>query len=161
MKKIVFLSLILFSMAAFGQKVEKKQIDLKAEEQTIRSISMQWLQMVNKHDAVGEAALFADDGIEYARNQEPVVGPTAIQKFVAQEYEKNPKAVMNWNTERFEIAASGDLAVEYGKWTETIQGQSGTKEDHGKYVTVYRKINGTWKVAADIGNSTKPEETSK
>jgi uncharacterized protein (TIGR02246 family) len=161
MKRVAFLSMILFSLAAFGQKVEKKQADLKAEEQTIRSISMKWLQMANQHDAAGIAALFADDGIEYPRNQEPAVGPAAIQKLNVKDFEENPKAVITWSTERVEIAASGDLAVEYGKFSTTNMGLSGMNEDQGKFVTVYRKVNGTWKVAADIGISTKPVETSK
>jgi hypothetical protein len=32
------------------------------------------------------------------------------------------------------------------------------EEDTGKYVTAWRKITGAWKVAADIGVSTVPEE---
>ena len=68
---------------------------------------------------------------------------------------------MNWITDRVEIAASGDLAVEYGSYTDTGLGLNGTETDKGKYITVYRKVNGAWRVAADIGNSTKPKDTSK
>ena len=161
MKKIVFLSLIFFSLAAFGQKVEKKQVDLKAEEQAIRSISMKWLELIKNHDDAGIAALFANDGIEYNENQEPAVGPVAIQKSFTQTQQQNPKEVVNWTTDRVEIAASSDLAIEYGSWAYTGLGLNGTGTDHGKYITVYRKVNGTWKVVADIGSSTKPKEPSK
>jgi uncharacterized protein (TIGR02246 family) len=161
MKRVVFLSLIFFSLAAFGQKVEKKQVDLKAEEQAIRSISMKWLELVKNHDAAGIATLFANDGIEYNENEEPSIGPVAIQKSFTQTQQQNPKEVVNWTTDRVEIAASGDLAIEYGSWTDTGQGLNGTGTDHGKYITVYRKVNGIWKVVADIENSTKPKEPSK
>jgi len=161
MKKIIFLGLIFFALTAFVQQAEKKQVNLKTEEQAIRSISMKWMELQKSHDAAGMAALFADDGVEYNMNQEPFVGPAAIQKRSIQNQKENPKEVVNWTTDRVEIAASGDLAVEYGSYTDTGLGLSGTETDQGKYVTVYRKVNGTWKVAADIGNSTKPKDASK
>jgi uncharacterized protein (TIGR02246 family) len=161
MKRVVFLSLIFFSLSIFGQKVEKKQVDLKAEEQAIRAISMKWLELVKSNNAAGVAALFADDGAEYNENQEPSVGPAAILRSITQDLKENPKEVVNWTTDRVDIATSIDLAVEYGSYTFTGLGLNGTGTDHGKYVTVYRKMNGIWKVVADITNSTQPKESSK
>jgi uncharacterized protein (TIGR02246 family) len=161
MKRIIFLGLIFFALTAFVQQAEKKQVNLKTEEQAIRSISMKWLELQKSHNAAGEAALFADDGVEYNMNQEPSVGPAAIQRRITQDQKENPKEVVNWTTDRVEIASSGDLAIEYGSYTDTGSGLSGTETDQGKYVTVYRKVNGTWKVAADIGSSTKLKDTSK
>jgi len=40
MKKFIFLGLTFFALTAFVQQTDKKQVDFKAEEQTIRSISM-------------------------------------------------------------------------------------------------------------------------
>jgi ketosteroid isomerase-like protein len=125
MKRIIFLGLIFFALTASAQQAIKKQVDLKTEEQAIRSISMKWLELVNNHDAAGIAALFANDGIEYNENQEPAVGPVAIQKSFIQTQLQNPKEVVNWTTDRVEIAASGDLAIEYGSWTDTGLGLNG------------------------------------
>ena len=161
MKRIIFLGLIFFALTAFVQQAEKKQVNLKTEEQAIRSISMKWLELQKSHNAAGEAALFADDGVSYDMNQEPSVGPAAIQRRIIQDQKENPKEVVNWTTDRVEIATSGDMAVEYGSYTDTGSGLSGNETDQGKYVTVYRKVNGTWKVAADIGSSTKMKDTSK
>jgi uncharacterized protein (TIGR02246 family) len=168
MKKIIAMSIIglfyfssTFAVTAFDQQADKKKADLKTEEKAIRSISMKWLELQKSHDAAGVAALFADDGVEYSMNQEPFVGPAAIQKWIIQDRKQNPNEVSNWTTDRVEIAASGDLAVEYGSYTDTGSGLSGTETDQGKYVTVYRKVNGIWKVASDIGTSTKPKDASK
>ena len=161
MKKIIFLGLIFFALTAFVQQAEKKQVNLKTEEQAIRSISMKWLELQKSHNAAGEAALFADDGAEYNENQEPSVGPAAILRSITQDLKENPKEVVNWTTDRVDIATSIDLAVEYGSYNFTGLGLNGTGTDHGKYVTVYRKMNGIWKVVADITNSTQPKESSK
>ena len=158
MKKIILLGLVFLSLTTFAQQ---KPADTKSDEQAIRTLSMKWLELTKKHDIAACAALFADDGIEYSSNKEPSVGPAAIAKEFTRSHEKNPKEVVNWSTERVEVAASGDLAVEYGKYDVKALGKNGTKSDQGKYVTVYRKVNGTWKVAADIGASTKPEPESK
>jgi hypothetical protein len=46
--------------------------------------------------------------------------------------------------------------VEYGTYAVTGLGASGSDEDHGKYTTVFHKVNGTWKVFSDMSMSTKP-----
>lgn len=76
-------------------------------------------------------------------------------------YEKNPKQDVTWSTDRVDVSTSGDLAVEYGKYDVKGLGAKGTESDQGRYVTVYKKVNGDWKVAADIGTSTKPVVASK
>jgi uncharacterized protein (TIGR02246 family) len=161
MKKFIFLGLMLFSLTAYPQQTEKKQADLKSDEQAIRSLSLKWLELTKKHDAAACAALFANDGIEYNMNKEPSVGPAEVQKEFIEMLQKNPKEEVNWSTNSVELAASGDLAVEYGNYDVKGLGPNGTESDRGKYVTVYRKVNGTWKVAADIGTSTKPVVSTK
>lgn len=158
MKKIILsLGIILLGLSAFAQP----KPDLKSEEQAVRALSKNWLELTRKHDAAGCAALFADDGVSYGMNQDPFVGPAAIKKHFADQDMKSPKADVNWSTERVEVAASGNMAVEYGKYDVKNMGPAGTDSDQGKYVTVYRKVNGTWKVAADIGTSTKPVPAAK
>jgi uncharacterized protein (TIGR02246 family) len=159
MKKIIFLGLMFLSLTTFAQQTGKT--DLKNDEQAIRSISKNWLELTKKHDAAACAALFAEDGVSYGTNEEPSVGPAAIQKHITLEQGQNPKESVDWSTERVDISASGDMAVEYGKYSATGLGPNGTDSDMGKYVTVYRKVNGIWKVSADIGTSTKPVVASK
>jgi uncharacterized protein (TIGR02246 family) len=157
MSRLISIIVLIMLTACVHHQAGKQKVDINAEEQAIRSISMNWLQLQKNHDAAGCAAQFADDGISYSVNVEPSIGPAAIQEAFNKSYEKNPGMIINWNTDRVEIAASGDLAVEYGSYSMTDQGQ----EDHGKYITVYRKVNSKWKVAADIGTSTKPKEVSE
>lgn len=158
MKNLLLTSiLVCCSVIAMSQP----KTDTKADEQAIRSLSKKWLELTRKNDVAACAALFADDGVSYGMNQEPFVGPDAIKKHYSDTYEKNPKQDVSWNTDRVDVSASGDIAVEYGKYDVKGLGADGKESDKGRYITVYRKLNGNWKVAADIGTSTKPMVVSK
>lgn len=131
-------------------------IDLAAEEQAVRAISMRWLELQNAGDMAGIAALFTADGALLREGKEPVVGHAAITADLTADKAENPSSVSNWATDRVEVAASGDLAVEYGTWSATGMGADGAGQDQGTYVTIYRKVDGVWLVAADASFSTKP-----
>jgi len=128
---------------------EVPAVDIAAEEEAIRAVSMRWLELARQRDAAGIAALFADDGRLIWTGQDPVVGPAAIQEFIASEFAANPMETVDWSTDRVEVAASGDLAVEYGTYSAQNRGQDGTEEDRGSYMAAYRKMNGSWMVVAD------------
>ena len=152
--------IVFFVLTACAPQAEKQQVDFESEDQAIRSISIKWLELSKSRDAAGIAALFTEDAVLIRQDQQPV-GQTAIQEFLTEYMELNPEAVSNWSTDRVDIATSGDLAIEYGSWTTTSLGPNGTEEDYGKFVTIYRKVDGTWKISGDIGQSTKPEAASE
>jgi uncharacterized protein (TIGR02246 family) len=121
---------------------------------------MRWLELARAKDAAGIAALFAEDGRLLRENAPPVMGPAAIQASEQQDITESPNAVPNWTTERVEVAASGDLAVEHGTYSITGLGADGSGSDEGAYVTVFRKVNGTWMIVTDASVSTRPAEAT-
>ena len=146
-----------FALACAPAQAPPPPVDLAADEQAVRAISKQWLELDRAKDMASIAALFAEDGVLIRQQEEPIVGHAAIEAHMTKQQTENPTRVPDWSTERVEVAASGDLAVEYGTWSETGLGPNGTEEDHGRYVTVFRKVNGAWKIAADASLSTEPE----
>jgi uncharacterized protein (TIGR02246 family) len=159
--KFFALMLVISGFASYYANAQQSKTDQKADEQAIRALSMKWLDLWKKRDVAGMAALFVNDGVVYRENQEPSVGLTAIQAQFAKDFKENPKMVSNWTTDRVVIAVSGDLAIEYGSWNDNGRGSEGTDNDHGKFITVYRKVNGTWKVFSDCGISTKAVTPAK
>jgi uncharacterized protein (TIGR02246 family) len=154
MKKIILLGLLFLGLTTYAQ--DKK--DLKADEQAIRDISKKWLEFEKKNDMAGIASLFADDGTLYRVGYETATGMDAIKKQLTKMQQENPKEEADFSTERVDVASSGDMAVEYGRYSAKNMGPDGKDSDQGKYVTIYRKINGVWKVAADLSSSTKPKK---
>jgi uncharacterized protein (TIGR02246 family) len=158
MKKfMLFLGLFILGFAAYAQQGSKA--DLKAEEAAIRGVSKNWLDLDRNKNVDGILELFADDGVLYRPDQEPVKGTEAIRKYFIEQYEKNPKEVANWSTDRVDVASSGDLAVEYGNYNSENTGSAGNETAKGTYVTVYKKDNGKWKVVADVVTSSKTDNT--
>ena len=59
------------------------------------------------------------------------------------------------------VAAAGDLAFQTGEYRTTGIGPKGDGEDKGNFVTVWKKVNGEWKVAHDISANSMPEAPMK
>jgi ketosteroid isomerase-like protein len=53
-----------------------------------------------------------------------------------------------------EVVDAGDHAIEYEKYSSTYQG----KPDQGMVITVYKKINGKWKIVRDSWWSNPPSQ---
>ena len=135
--------------------------DLAAAAAAIRAADARWLKAAQAHDAAGEAAMYASDGVAYRAHVEPMVGPAAYQAHVEKEYADNPKLAVNWTTNSLVVAASGDLAVQTGSVHVTGLGPKGAGEDRSRFVTVWKLVNGEWKVAHDIGSTTMPDTAKK
>jgi len=124
-------------------------VDLAAEAEAVRARSAEWLGFTQQKNAAGIAGLFASDGRVVWAGQDPVVGPAAIQAFLAGDFERSPERVSSWSPDRVEVAPSGDLAVEYGSYT-SAPGPDAEPDEEGNYSTVYRKVEGAWMIVSDF-----------
>jgi uncharacterized protein (TIGR02246 family) len=131
--------------------------DLASEEKAIRDMDASWLKAAQGRDAAGEAAVFASDGVAYRQHLDPLVGPAAFQAYATKIATDNPKLNVMWSTEAIRIAEAGDLAIQTGEYHLTGLGPNSDGEDKGRFVTVWKKENGEWKVAHDISSTTMPE----
>ena len=137
------------------------KVDLVAEEQAIRNADAGWLKATQAKDAAGEGAVFASDGVAYREHVDPLVGPAAFQAYTTKFQTDNPKVNSVWSTDAIRVADSGDVAIQTGEYHLTGMGPKGDGEDKGRFVTVWKKVNGEWKVAHDIGSTTMPEAVSE
>lgn len=151
MRTFLFLCLLSIGLTACAPQAQEPAVDVAAEAAAVQAVSMRWLELAKVDDYAGIAALFTSSGATFSLNEEPVVGPAAIQ--AAMEADSAQSGEPNWATDSVLVAASGDVAVEYGSWF----GMGAEGDARGKYITVYRKMAGEWKVASDMVTSTVPE----
>lgn len=132
-------------------------VDLAAEEQAIRDASATWLQAAQARDGATIDAFLATEAttIYDGRIRK---GLDAIRDAREQEWTDQPDATISWTTNEVEVAASGDLAYERGHWITDPDGAGEAPEEHGEYLTVWKKTDGQWKVRYDAGTTLKAEE---
>lgn len=132
--------------------------DLAREEEAIRALAAKWQRALLDRDAAGQAVMFAPDGVEYHDGQDPLVGPAAVLAWEQKAAASHPKAKITTTTDQILIAASGDLAVQAGEGRITALGAQGedTSVRRQRFVTVWKKVGGEWKVAHDIAVNITP-----
>jgi ketosteroid isomerase-like protein len=101
----------------------------------------------NKGDAPGLAALYTRDGQILPPNSDVVKGVRAL-KALFKGFWKAGETVIKLDT--VEVEGSGDMAYEVGKYALLKEGKV---DDRGKYIVIWRKVGGRWKLHRDIFNS--------
>lgn len=102
--------------------------------------------------AEGWAAWFAEDGRMY-REVGYVDGRDAIRAAMDPAF-ADTTSELRWVADTAVVAASGDVGYTLGHWEFVLRTAAGDSvAGRGNYVTIWqRQSDGTWKVAADIGN---------
>lgn len=129
--------------------------DLAAEERAIRAVDRRMLAAAQGNDPSTFGAAFTEDGRMLFPNMDAVVGREAITAKATEDFAV-PGFTLSWQPTHVEIARSGDLAVSSGTYELALTTPGGPVEDRGKYMTVWRKVDGEWKVAADMMNTSVP-----
>jgi uncharacterized protein (TIGR02246 family) len=146
-------ALVLVSACAQAPKV-----DAAAEAQAIRDRSAEWLSLAQARDATAiangvytaDAATLFDGVIRK--------GTADIQAGMTAEFAGAPDSTITWTTDDVKVAASGDLAYERGSFTFDPDGAGEAAPRTGEFVTIWTKVDGSWRAVVDAGTARKAEE---
>ncbi len=156
-KELLSAALCIGLLAACAQRPEAPAVDLAAEAEAIESRSAEWLQLALARDAAGIAnGMYAPDAVTMFDGNVSR-GTAEIQARMEKEMAENPDSTLAWTTNSVQVAASGDLAYELGSWTFDPDGAGAKPGVTGEYVTVWKKMDGTWRAVADAGSANLPE----
>jgi uncharacterized protein (TIGR02246 family) len=119
----------------------------------IRNLAQDFVTSFNTGNYDQVAALFAQDGAFMAPHHDPAYGPKAVEHLLRQFGEGGYEDL---RLETIRVEASGDLAMEIGRYTVAIRQSDGTVlADRGKYVKAWRRL-GAWLIVADCWSSNLP-----
>jgi uncharacterized protein (TIGR02246 family) len=102
----------------------------------------------NSGDPAAVAALYTGTGQVLPPNGDFVTGQEAIQGFWQAVMDMGIKQA---KLETGEVEAHGDTAIEVS--TFTLRGGDGQLLDQGKYIVIWKREDGQWKLHRDIFNS--------
>jgi uncharacterized protein (TIGR02246 family) len=106
---------------------------------------------VARGDAAAVAALYTSTAQALPPGGEAARGRDAIQKAFQGMIDAG---ATNLTLSTLEVEAQGDAAHEVGTWA--LKGKDGAAVDHGKYIVIWKKEGGQWRLHRDIWNSSTP-----
>jgi uncharacterized protein (TIGR02246 family) len=157
----VFMTAIVVVVAAtwFGVGAEQgkggdqgKQPNVRAD---IEAVNKQLTGAFAKKDAAAAAALYTTDAVAYPPNGPAVSGRAAIQKMWAGVI---ASGVTDATLTTAEVDAQGNIAWETGTYVMRVAGKP---VDNGKYIVIWKREQGQWRLHRDIWNTNMPAPAPK
>lgn len=135
-----------------------RTVNVEQEKAALLAADAQFAQSAKDVDKF--VAHFLPEGTLALQGSPTLTGQNAIREAVAPMM-KAPGFDLRWNATRAEVAASGDLGYTVGTYELTMNNAAGVPAtDKGKFITTWKKVDGTWKVLDDIANSDLPTAIS-
>lgn len=130
-------------------------VDAQAEEAAIRRLEGAWSAAANKKDLAGTVAFYATDGATMWPDAPTSHGSDAIRAAWTEMF-KLPGISLQFVPDKIAIAQGGDIATDEGRAIMGMDTPKGHVIDTTKYLVIWKKVDGTWKVAYDTYNANKP-----
>ena len=107
-------------------------------------------------DSITAMDHFTEDAIAFPPNAEQVVGKSAIAPLISQFLKFGIK---KFTDETTRVIGTGEYIIEEGNYF--LGGDNGTTLDKGKYICVWKKERGQWKVCSNMWNTSLPSASEK
>ena len=146
--RILLIATLLLT-TAFAQTMEKKTAKPDADRAAVEKLNRAFEAASAKKDAAAIGQMYHSQAHMLGGDMPIAIGRDAIQKAWQGAFDANLADIklMTDSVERH-----GDILVELGHYTAT----SGGKPDKGKYVVLYKKEAGAWKLWVDSFSSDAP-----
>jgi uncharacterized protein (TIGR02246 family) len=151
---LVFAAIAAFLVEGCGSGAPKDTRD--EDEATIRAYSAAASQAAHAKDVDKEAAFYADDALAFSNYSATTTTKEAMRADMQKGFSE--PGTISWKTSVIEVARSGDLAYEHGRYAYVTTEKDGkSKTQTGNYLLVWRKSpGGDWKIAVDTDTEDPP-----
>ncbi|PTX21122.1 uncharacterized protein (TIGR02246 family) [Pontibacter mucosus] len=114
----------------------------------IRRANEKFMEAFAEGNAAVIADLYTDEGMLLPAGMEALSGKLAVQEFWRGAMRMGIKSV---KLETVEVQPCENTAIEMGNYT--LSGEGGAMLDKGKYIVIWHRQDGEWKLHRDIWNT--------
>jgi uncharacterized protein (TIGR02246 family) len=127
----------------------------QAAEARIRELDRQWAAAVAARDTTTAVSFYAPDARFMVPNAPVASGADAIRSTWVG-FLSLPNLSLTFEPTTIHVSDDATLAYDVGTYQLAFDGPNGRVEDNGKYLVVWEKRDGEWKVVADMINTDLP-----
>lgn len=135
------------------------RVDIEAETSALRARSEGVIAAEVAQNADAAVAFYAEDAIVQPAGGPQLRGRDAVRGMYSEVFGSGAVKQFESIPTLIEVAASGDIGYEYGVNRFTLTTPGGDMLDVGKYLVVWKKIDGEWYAAVLSYNSDTPAPT--
>ncbi len=122
-----------------------------ADQDRIKIVIQQLTEAFNAKDAAKAAALYTPEAVVMPPNKTLMRGRNFVEQYYTGRF---GEGATNLELQPNEIKGSGTLAVAMGDYRLVLAPPSGpSRRDRGKFVWIFRELNGTWMIDGIIFSS--------
>jgi ketosteroid isomerase-like protein len=131
-----------------GAAPEADAVDTALEAEAVLELDLEWAQRFADRDFAWISSLHAENAVQLPPGYDMIEGREAIT--AGWEGMATTLPGTSWEPVMAKVSSSGDMAYVYGRATAVDPEGTATPM---KYLEVWVKIDGEWKVAADMFNA--------
>lgn len=134
----------------------KPTVNRTAEEANLKATDIAWSEAAGKKDADAVTGFMTADGATLPPNGPVAKGVDAVKKGWAGIFGLKELSI-KWEPTSVQVADSGEIGYTSGTYSLSFTDPKGAKvNDTGKYLEVWKKVDGKWKCHLDMYNSDIP-----
>ncbi len=143
------------------QKVEPSKdstsvFDLAAAKKMVEQKDEEWAKAIAAPDSAAMLHHFTTDATILPPNSEPIKGTAAISSFISQVLKFGIKS---YQDSIVEFNGNNENLIEVGNYK--MGDSKGNTLDKGKYIAIWKKEEGEWKIKTDMFSSNIPLPVTK
>jgi ketosteroid isomerase-like protein len=153
MKKLLLCLVVSASLIACTNQETKPAFDLNNAKKEIEAADKEICSLLSKGDSVSAANMYSSDGKLMVNNMPSITGKENIASF----WGGFTKMGADISLTTLEIWGDENFISEEGLFE--IKLKDGKVADKGKYIVLWKKEEGKWKIHRDISNTDLPAAT--
>jgi uncharacterized protein (TIGR02246 family) len=140
------------SLVSFETQAAQQQA---ADRAALVSDASGWMEAFNAKDIEAMISFYAEDAVLLPPDAPAIFGRDAVKSAIQEMF----AAGFAIELEDLEIKVENDLAYKAGRYR--FHSQDGTLVDRGKYIEIWIKVDGAWRLHRDIWNSSVQPEVEE